>query len=81
MEVNTIGLGKRELRMNDAKCTMTAAEFQYLKKHPTECPEHMKKEFENTLAWEIRSDRAKRAVETKRNKYKVWPDRRNLHKV
>lgn len=30
--------------------------------------------------WMARSDAAKRAVVTKRQKYKHWPDKRNTHK-
>lgn len=80
INVEMIGLGMRELRMDGVKCPMTSAEFYYLKANPDKCPEHMKKHFEETLAWEIRSDRAKRAVQTKRDKYKVWPDRSNKHR-
>lgn len=68
-----IGLGKPELRSEMSKSIMTAAEFDYLKRYPNECPEHMKKEFMDTLAWEKHSKSAKRAVITKRNKYKKWP--------
>ena len=59
--------------MPNATCVMTAKEFEYLKQHPDECPEHMAQEFKDTLAWERRSSSAKRAVETKRKKFKKWP--------
>lgn len=69
------GLGKIELRDEFSTAEMTSAEFNYLKAHPSECPEHMKKIFQETLAWEKRSNSAKQAVVTKRQKYSKWPSR------
>lgn len=67
------GLGKIELRSEMATTEMTGAEFEYLKQHPTECPEEMKKVFTNMLQWEKRHHAAMKAVKTKRNKYATWP--------
>lgn len=53
---------------------ITAARFAELKQNPAliSCREE-EEAYERTLAWEVRSARAKRAVETKRKKYAIWP--------
>lgn len=60
---------------------MTAARFRELKENPSLISSREEEaEFERTLAWEVRSNRAKRAVETKRRKYTKWPTRNRDHK-
>lgn len=74
------GLSKIELRHPDSIAILTSAEFQYLKNHPEELhiyPPRIRNEFQNTLAWERRSNTAKRAVVTKRQKYSRWPCNRS----
>lgn len=71
------GLNNPALRTADATATLTAAEFDWLKKNPVECPTHLREEFEKLLAWEKRSTASKRAVATKRAKYRNWPCNRS----
>lgn len=59
---------------------MTAARFKILKLFPEQIQDHERAEFERTLAWERRSAAARKAVETKRRKYKRWPTSRGDHK-
>lgn len=58
------------------KTVLTTAEFQYLKKNPDlliTLSEEQTATYKGLLAWEKRSANAKRAVATKRGKYKQWP--------
>ena len=59
---------------------MTAYRFYELKADSTKVLPSEKDEFENLLLGEKRSQSAKRAVITKRAKYKTWPTRRNDHR-
>lgn len=56
------GLGKPELRSPMATAILTGAEYDYLKKHPSECPPHLQEEFTRTQQWERRSQSAKLAA-------------------
>lgn len=68
------GLGRPELRSIMSTAVLTGAEFEWLQSHPREpVPEHVRKEYNQTLAWQSRSQSAKRAVATKRKKYIKWP--------
>ncbi len=48
--------------------TLTAHEFACYKREPAKVPEHHRKDFEATLAWEKRSEAAKRAAQKRRVK-------------
>jgi hypothetical protein len=76
---NMTGLGKPELRDNKATCDMTASEYNWLKAHPDRVKEYsaeIQKKYVQQQQHEIASERAKRAVITKRKKYKLWPANR-----
>lgn len=61
-----------------AKKRMTAARFKELLEG--EIPlEEEEEEFEQLLDWKRRSDAAKRAVRTKRERYSSWPTRKGDH--
>jgi hypothetical protein len=64
----------------NALMMITAARFEQLKQDKSliSCREE-EEAFERTLAWEVRSARAKRAAATKRAKYTEWPTRANRH--
>jgi hypothetical protein len=64
----------------NALMMITAARFEQLKQDKSliSCREE-EEAFERTLAWEVRSARAKRAAATKRAKYTEWPTRKNSH--
>ena len=55
---------------------ITAARFQELL-DGAEPREEEKEQFEQLKTWKHRSEAAKRAVVTKRRKYKQWPGNRN----
>ncbi len=55
---------------------MTSAEF-YKFKREGGVPKELKEEFDKLLKWEMRSAAAKRAVQTKRNRYRQWPCNRS----
>lgn len=59
---------------------MTSARFQYLKRNPDFTSPEEKKAFDETILWEKRSASAKKAVITKRRKYKEWPTRKGDHR-
>jgi len=42
-------------------------------------PEELR-QYQQLIRWEKRSDAAKRAVVTKRQRYKTWPTRKGTHK-
>lgn len=58
---------------------LTSYRFQQLKAGAKPVDEAEQRAFEQTLAWKRRSDAAKRAVQTKRRKYKKWPTRKRDH--
>lgn len=60
---------------------LTAARFNQLKADPTLISSREEEAaYEATLAWEVRSAQAKRAVATKRAKYPIWPTRKRKQK-
>ncbi len=62
---------------------MTSYRFEQLRKmslNGEPIPESELAEFNSTMAWFNRSQAAKRAVQTKREKYKTWPSRKGDHK-
>lgn len=79
MLIGVIG-SETKLRSVMSTTKLTAAEFDYLVKHPNECPEELKEHFNNLIAGKKRSQSAMQAVVTKRKKYKTWPSRKNDHK-
>lgn len=59
---------------------ITAQRYMYLKAHPEYVQDTERKEFNSLQLWEKRSSAAKRAVATKRARYKTWPTRKGGHK-
>lgn len=60
---------------------MTAARFKELKANRALISDREEEAaFEATLAWEVRSNRAKQAAATKRAKYTSWPTRAKVHR-
>jgi hypothetical protein len=59
--------------------TLTAARAKELSDGAEFKDESERSEFLKYLAWKERSRAAKRAVQTKRNRYKTWPTRKRDH--
>jgi len=59
---------------------MNAARFAELKAHPERMLPEELRQYQQLIRWEKRSDAAKRAVVTKRQRYKAWPTRKGTHK-